>query len=56
MDLTGQQPAGPVDDEQTGARAMTTDEVECAIEAFIIAAKRAERAGCDGIDLHGAHS
>lgn len=55
-DLTGQQPAGSVEDEATGARAMTTDEVERAIEAFVIAARRAERAGFDGVELHGAHS
>lgn len=55
-DLTGQQPMGPFEDAQTGARAMTTAEVEAAIEAFIAAAVRAEKAGFDGVELHGAHS
>lgn len=56
QDLTGQQPMGPFPDEATGARAMTTAEVEAMIEAFATAARRAERAGFDGVELHGAHS
>jgi 2,4-dienoyl-CoA reductase-like NADH-dependent reductase (Old Yellow Enzyme family) len=56
QELTGQQPMGPFEDAQTGARAMTTAEVEAAIEAFIAAAIRAEMAGFDGVELHGAHS
>ena len=56
QELTGQQPMGPFEDPQTGARAMTTAEVEGAIEAFIAAAVRAEKAGFDGVELHGAHS
>jgi 2,4-dienoyl-CoA reductase-like NADH-dependent reductase (Old Yellow Enzyme family) len=55
-ELTGQQPMGPFEDPSTGARAMTTAEVEAAIEAFIAAAVRAEKAGFDGVELHGAHS
>lgn len=55
-ELTGQQPMGPFEDTQTGARAMSTAEVEAAIEAFITAAVRAEKAGFDGVELHGAHS
>lgn len=56
QDITGYQPMGPFEDAQTGARAMTTREVEQAAEAFIAAAVRAEKAGFDGVELHGAHS
>jgi 2,4-dienoyl-CoA reductase-like NADH-dependent reductase (Old Yellow Enzyme family) len=54
-DVIGMQPLCPSDNEKWGARAMTTAEVEAMIEAFIVAAERAERAGFDGIELHGAH-
>lgn len=54
-DLIGGVPACPSDDESTGARAMTGDEVEASIEAFIAAAQRCETAGFDGVELHGAH-
>lgn len=47
---------GPSDDEPTGGRAMTTEEVEAMIEAFIAAAQRCQRAGFDGVEMHGAHS
>ena len=47
---------GPSEDEQTGARALSTHEVEEMIEAFISSAKRAQDAGFDGVELHGAHS
>lgn len=46
---------GASDDADTGARAMTTAEVEAARDAFIAAAKRAEKAGFDGVEVHGAH-
>jgi 2,4-dienoyl-CoA reductase-like NADH-dependent reductase (Old Yellow Enzyme family) len=54
-ELIGQQPLCPSDNAETGARAMTTDEVEQTAEDFISAAQRAERAGFDGVELHGAH-
>ena len=54
-DLTGQQPLSASDDEETGAREMTTAEVEQLTEDFIAAAKRAEQAGFDGVEVHGAH-
>lgn len=34
---------------------MTTEEVEIVIQKFIDAAVRAKKAGCDGVELHGAH-
>ena len=45
----------PWDDAETGARALTTAEVEQLVEDFITAAQRAERAGFQGVELHGAH-
>ncbi|MFU8821940.1 MAG: NADH:flavin oxidoreductase [Gammaproteobacteria bacterium] len=53
--LIGTTPLCPSDNEECGARAMTTAEVEQAIEDFVLAAERAERAGFDGVELHGAH-
>lgn len=48
-------PVGPSDDAETGSRALSTEEVERVIEDFVLGAKRAERAGFHGIELHGAH-
>ncbi len=45
----------PSDDEASGARGLTTAEVEGLRDDFIAAAKRADRAGFDGAELHGAH-
>jgi 2,4-dienoyl-CoA reductase-like NADH-dependent reductase (Old Yellow Enzyme family) len=45
----------PSDDPATGARALTVSEVEQLRDDFITAAKRAEKAGFDGVELHGAH-
>ena len=46
---------GPSEDADTGARAMTTVEVKAARDAFVQAAQRAEKAGFDGVEVHGAH-
>jgi 2,4-dienoyl-CoA reductase-like NADH-dependent reductase (Old Yellow Enzyme family) len=43
------------DDAETGARALTTAEVEALVEDFVAAAVRTERAGFDGAEIHGAH-
>ncbi len=54
-DLIGHTPWCPSDNEEFKARAMTVSEIEASIEAFVTAAERAERAGFDGVELHGAH-
>jgi len=53
--LIGVAPLCPSADEKTGAREMTTIEVEDLIADFVAAAKRAEQAGFDGVEVHGAH-
>ena len=53
--LIGESPLCPSDNEETGARAMTTEEVEQLGEDFISAAERAEKAGFEGVEIHGAH-
>ena len=45
----------PSDDPETGARGLSLGEVEQLIEDFIAAAVRAEQAGFDGAEIHGAH-
>ena len=53
--LIGGAPLCPSDDTETGARAMTLQEVLQVREDFIEAAARAQRAGFDGAEIHGAH-
>ncbi len=48
-------PKAPSADEKIGAEAMTLDEIAHSRDCFITAAQRAERAGFDGVELHGAH-
>jgi len=54
-ELTGVQPLCPSDHAKYNARAMTLAEIEETREAFITAAKRAQQAGYDGVEIHGAH-
>jgi 2,4-dienoyl-CoA reductase-like NADH-dependent reductase (Old Yellow Enzyme family) len=54
-EFIGEKPLCPSDNAETGARALTLAEVEELVEAFIVAAERADRAGFDGVEVHGAH-
>jgi len=54
-DLIGSKPVCPSDNEETGARALARAEVSLLIEDFIAAAQRSEKAGFDGVEIHGAH-
>eukprot|EP00935_MAST-01C_sp_MAST-1C-sp1_P001230 g1230.t1 len=53
--IGGKQPVCPSPDEERGARGLSLEEVEQLIEDFIVAAERCEKAGFDGVELHGAH-
>ena len=55
-DVIGQAPVGPSKDEERGARELSLAEVAQLREDFIIAAQRAQKAGFDGVELHGAHN
>lgn len=54
-ELIGEAPVCPSDDEETGSRSLSHDEVKQLVEDFIVAAERAQKAGFDGVELHGAH-
>ena len=51
----GEKPHCPSDNEETGARGISHDEVLQLRDDFIAAALRAEKAGFNGVELHGAH-
>ena len=54
-ELIGRDPLCPSVNEEFGARALTEAEVGGLIADFVLAAERAEQAGFDGVELHGAH-
>jgi len=51
--IIGAEPAGPSATGKT--RELTISEIEALVEEFAMAAKRATKAGFDGVELHGAH-
>ncbi len=48
-------PVCPSDNEETGARELSSQEVKQLIDDFIAGAVRSEKAGFDGVEIHGAH-
>lgn len=54
-ELIGEDPVCPSDNEEFSARALTLEEVHQLRDDFIEAAIRSEKAGFDGVELHGAH-
>lgn len=53
--LTGGRIVAPWDEPSKGARALTTAEVRQLVDDFVAGAVLAERAGFDGVEVHGAH-
>lgn len=53
--LTGMDNHAPWSEQKYGAVAMSTVEVERMVAEFVAAAVRAEEAGFDGVQVHGAH-
>ena len=53
--ITGMAAQCPWDDPAHDAVAMTLDDIQLTIADFVAAAVRAEEAGFDGVELHGAH-
>lgn len=53
--ITGRAAQCPWDDPDHDAVAMTAEEIEATVADFVAAAVRAERAGFDGVEVHGAH-
>jgi len=49
------QAVGPSDDPRSGARGLSVGEVEQLVGDFVAGAIRAQKAGFDGVELHGAH-
>ena len=53
--LTGIQPVSAYDIEKYNARGLSTKEVEQLRDDFIAGAIRSQKAGYDGVEVHGAH-
>lgn len=54
-ELIGQAPVCASDNEKTGGRALSLEEVHQLRDDFIAAAKRSQKCGYDGVEIHGAH-
>lgn len=54
-EIIGETPVCPSINEKTGARALSLTEIEQLKNDFISAAKRAQKSGYDGAEIHGAH-
>ncbi|WP_425420407.1 NADH:flavin oxidoreductase [Phaeodactylibacter xiamenensis] len=54
-ELIGAEPVAPSDSPEEGARELSLHEVEQLRNDFIAAARRAQQAGYDGVEVHGAH-
>ena len=54
-DLIGQAPVCPSDHTDTNSVGLSSEGVTELIEDFICGAERAEKAGFDGVEIHGAH-
>jgi 2,4-dienoyl-CoA reductase-like NADH-dependent reductase (Old Yellow Enzyme family) len=52
---SGLSPVAPYADDEHRARALETGEVYRIVDDFVAAAVRAEKAGFDGVEIHGAH-
>ena len=55
QELIGEAPVCPSNNEKFGARALTHEEVLALKEDFVEAAIRSQKAGHDGVEVHGAH-
>lgn len=53
--VTGEELVGPFTDTETGGRALSVHEIQQLIEDYVVAAERADEAGFDGVEIHGAH-
>ena len=54
-DVTGVPSVAPWADPERNTRALSTQEVQRAVADFVAGAVRAEQAGFDGVEVHGAH-
>ena len=55
LDYCDGTPHCPSDDEETGSKAMSLEQVKQLVADYIDAAERCQKAGFDGVELHGAH-
>lgn len=55
QEVIGERPVAPSDNEENRARGLSLPEVEQLRYDFIAAALRAQAAGYDGVEVHGAH-